>query len=334
MSDDINFYDYVDGSPIYIQNTFIYTKDDNSLYYKYKNNFVNITIPEKFYKYKNNFVNTIEYDLKILPKPQIINVYKSYDMYSGPKIISNDLYYSYKFTAFVEGRVGKTGYKLNDQITNIDTVGSTDNNDYINFEDLQRAKYKLISGEYYKYFVPSKTKPMIKSYIYGNVDVVNCGGVESNLKIKCIRSDDNLFIGYYDVLDKKYNIPNLDYNTRYDIILFDESKNIEQQISSYRQPILYETRLLKSIDFYDVIYDKQRNIINISWDINGNYDEICIYKSENTIDLNNLPEPIILYQINSYYDINFNKNEKYYYLISVRLNNTILYSDEKEVNIS
>jgi hypothetical protein len=71
MSDDINFYNYVDGTPIYIQNTFIYTKDDNSLYYKYKNNFVNITIPEKFYKYKNNFVNTIEYDLKILPKPQM-----------------------------------------------------------------------------------------------------------------------------------------------------------------------------------------------------------------------------------------------------------------------
>lgn len=78
---------------------------------------------------------------------------------------------------------------------------------------------------------------MVRGDIIGNVNLSSCNVNDiSTLKILCFRNDDHFYIGEYPVIDNKYFIPNLDVNTRYDIILVDKSRTIEQQVSSYRKP--------------------------------------------------------------------------------------------------
>lgn len=73
--------------------------------------------------------------------------------------------------------------------------------------------------------------------IYGQVNLTNCD--HGDMEILCFRSDNKRFIGRYEIINSRYSIPNLDVNSRYDIVLVDKSKKIEQQVSSYRQPFKY-----------------------------------------------------------------------------------------------
>lgn len=94
----------------------------------------------------------------------------------------------------------------------------------------------LVSGEKYKVL----THEMIKGFISGTVNLKNCGVTSNNMEVFCYRSDNYRHIGTYSVdKDGKYVIPNLDVNSRYDIIFRDKTKKIKDQISNYRKPMKY-----------------------------------------------------------------------------------------------
>lgn len=76
-------------------------------------------------------------------------------------------------------------------------------------------------------------------YINGIVDVKKCNVEEEYLWILCYRRVDHSFIGEYKVTAGTYTIPNLDVNEEYDIVLFDKSMTLEQQVSSKRIPRPY-----------------------------------------------------------------------------------------------
>jgi len=139
---------------------------------------------------------------------------------------------------------------------------------------------------------------MVKGHISGNISVTNCDVSSSNvLSIRCYRSSDNLFIGDYKVGSTGfYEVPNLDLNEKYDIILIDTSKSIEWQVLSMRDPIPY------GLDELPVIYkaDKIQNINTvvtsvgayISWDFakqeGTKVDHIVVYKSNTEININKI----------------------------------------------
>lgn len=96
--------------------------------------------------------------------------------------------------------------------------------------------HDLVSGEKYKVL----THEMIKGFISGTVNLKNCGVTSNNMEVFCYRSDNYRHIGTYSVdKDGKYIIPNLDVNSRYDIIFRDKTRKIKDQISNYRQPMKY-----------------------------------------------------------------------------------------------
>lgn len=96
--------------------------------------------------------------------------------------------------------------------------------------------HDLVSGEKYKVL----THEMIKGFISGTVNLKNCGVTSNNMEVFCYRSDNYRHIGTYSVdKDGKYVIPNLDVNSRYDIIFRDKTKKIKDQISNYRKPMKY-----------------------------------------------------------------------------------------------
>lgn len=76
-------------------------------------------------------------------------------------------------------------------------------------------------------------------FINGIVDVQKCNVSEDHLCVLCYRRADHSFIGEYKVTAGTYTIPNLDVNEEYDIVLFDKSMTLEQQVSSKRIPRPY-----------------------------------------------------------------------------------------------
>ena len=160
--------------------------------------------------------------------------------------IYKDQFYYY---AFKEGYNDKYGLSLSNNFDKYNTTVKdiedfTFNNLYKDF------LYKITSLDYYKTFVPKDTLPMVKGYIYGNVDLNACGVDPNTTVIKVIRAYDNYYIGEYEVKNNQYRVDNLDYNTRYDIILYDKSRTIEQVVRSYVRPTLYEERTKIQKSYY------------------------------------------------------------------------------------
>lgn len=106
------------------------------------------------------------------------------------------------------------------------------------FHELPIAKYKLKSGNWSK--IIDKYQEMIPGFINCQFSPINCELDNNSLYVKCFRSNDNLFIGKYKIIDSNVIIPNLDCNTEYDLIFVDESKVLEQKVQSRRKPIKYE----------------------------------------------------------------------------------------------
>lgn len=148
---------------------------------------------------------------------------------------------------FVEGKYDQEIY---DQYESVVLTSSVTIYDYqipkINYFKYNNANkylsYQVRYGDKYykdiKFDIDNnKFIDMVRGDIVGNVNLSSCNVTDmSKLKILCYRNDDHFFIGEYPVVDNKYFIPNLDVNTRYDIVLVDESRTIEQQVSSYRKP--------------------------------------------------------------------------------------------------
>lgn len=106
--------------------------------------------------------------------------------------------------------------------------------DEYSFEDYEIND--LVTGAKY----PVLKHEMIRGFISGTVNLKGCGVAAKDMKVYCYRDDTHRLIGVYDVdADGKYNIPNLDVNSKYDIIFKDETRKIKDQISNYRTPKVY-----------------------------------------------------------------------------------------------
>ena len=168
---------------------------------------------------------------------------------------------------------------------------------------------------------------MIKGYINGVINVRNCDDFSPEFEIKCFRNDDNLLIGSYIVTNNAYEIPNLDANTYYDIILVDKTRNIEQNVSSYRKPIPYETRFLNSVVLSG--YKKDHTSYRLTWKIDGDkFDFINIYRSNDVFDMENLPEIFDKISYSRFYDYYHNLEiGTFHYMIEVITYKTSLFSN-------
>lgn len=144
----------------------------------------------------------------------------------------------YRLKGFIEGYTDRK-FLIYDTERGVVLYTGVEDYDYNNFNSMYMENYQihdLVSGQKY----PINNFNMIKGYISGTVSLKRCGVKSSNMKVYCYRSDTNRFIGIYSVdKDGNYNIPNLDINSRYDIIFRDTTRTIKDQISNYRKPISY-----------------------------------------------------------------------------------------------
>lgn len=122
----------------------------------------------------------------------------------------------------------------------ISFIIKSDNNDFI-LNRLSLNSLKIIAnGTYNKLVSPGRDLNMIKGYIKGEINISNCSasGTPSFIA-RCFRESDNFLIGEYQVVNGSYDIPNLNVNDRYTIILVDKNRVLKQQVNSYIKPAPY-----------------------------------------------------------------------------------------------
>lgn len=143
----------------------------------------------------------------------------------------------YKVKGFIEGYLDRKFQIYNNNYNYVVYSGiedydfETDENSIDNIE-----VHDLVNGQKY----PLYTHEMIKGFIGGTVNLDSCGVKGDEMKVYCFRSDNNRFIGVYDINTiGKYEIPNLDVNSRYDIVFKTIDRKLENISSSYRQPKKY-----------------------------------------------------------------------------------------------
>ena len=79
--------------------------------------------------------------------------------------------------------------------------------------------------------------PQVKGYLTGSVNS-DCEGTD--FKIRCYR-EDGFFVGDYVIQENgMYEIPNLNVNSSYDILLHDNNASVETMVNSRRIPTKYQ----------------------------------------------------------------------------------------------
>ena len=144
------------------------------------------------------------------------------------------------YNFFIEG-VYDSPTSLNVTIDNQVTFNmKSDTNDFI-LSRLNLNNLKIVAkGAYNKLVSPGRDLNMIKGYIKGDINTSNCSTAgPSSFIARCFRESDNLLIGEYPVVNGSYDIPNLNVNDRYTIILVDRNRVFKQQVNSYRKPTPY-----------------------------------------------------------------------------------------------
>lgn len=119
-------------------------------------------------------------------------------------------------------------------------IMKSDTNDFtLNRLNLNNLKF-VANSTYNKLVSLGRDSNMIKGYIKGDINISNCSTAgPSSFIARCYRESDNLLIGEYQVINGSYDIPNLNVNDRYTIILVDKNRVFKQQVNSYRQPTPY-----------------------------------------------------------------------------------------------
>lgn len=123
---------------------------------------------------------------------------------------------------------------------NTTTIANSFKNDVVALKDLIRANYYEIKcGDYN---IKLKIgEHMVRGFIQGGFTITGCDGEmsEDRFVVRCYRQYDHFLIGEYPVIGFMYNIPNLNCEFEYDLILVDKTKNLEQKILSHRKPTAY-----------------------------------------------------------------------------------------------
>ncbi len=198
-----------------------------------------IIIIENSKDVSNNIQKLIYYE--VIPFPFNNKIYYNKSNYI---FIYNNLlfknYYSPSF--FVEGIDNKDIHLNIEMIDGQDIgyiTGQIITNNFISIENIPIEKYKIYTQDTTWFKIIEKNQTMIKGELNGNINIKDCGTSNSYLVVKCFRFEDNHFIGEYPIVNGVYNIPNLDVNTYYNLILEDKNRIIEQQVLSYRKPTAY-----------------------------------------------------------------------------------------------
>lgn len=215
--------------------------------------------------------------------------------------------------------------------TNNNIYGLSIQNNYVDLKNLSSSNYYTLSyNNYYKKFNPTVTKKMIKSEMFGMVGLSACDDMNNlNFKVKCVRVGDDHLIGYYEVVDNSYRIPNLNYNELYDITLIDNSMNLEQKILSNRRPTPYKP--LSDLNKVSLISSNRmiNNKVSIDWRIIGDFEETTLYKSTTPFTKNELPSThIYKSDIHPHYiDLDLVFGVTYYYMASAKRDDVQVYSE-------
>ena len=232
-SHNIRFIKDTDKSKLIIDGEFVEvpsvenTTDDLILFDNYNGKVSDIKLYDKSFIDEDIFLGNdpidtefgeVEYvddEMKLFLPEGEFNLVGFIEGYTDRKFIIYNTFYKYKLYEGIEDYniTGLDEYSLDDYEIN-----------------------DLVSGEKYKVL----THEMIKGFISGTVNLKNCGVTSNNMEVFCYRSDNYRHIGTYSVdKDGKYVIPNLDVNSRYDIIFRDKTRKIKDQISNYRKPMKY-----------------------------------------------------------------------------------------------
>lgn len=177
--------------------------------------------------FKNNAsINTV-YDNSYLNLPNSNNVYKIDYFIEG---LTDDEYYKnfYSLKLFCGN---DDIVKINNNVIN---YFSSNVNPYISYY----IKNKNYKKEFYYNPATDSFNTMQRGNLFGKVNLKSCEIDDyTTLQILCYRNSDRQYIGTYKVKsDGTYEIPNLDVNSKYDIILYDSIRRLEQQVQSYRTP--------------------------------------------------------------------------------------------------
>lgn len=223
-------------------------------------------------------------------------------------------------------------------------VFTINNNNIINYFKMNANKYNsyfITDGSNYtkKFTFNEDTNAfttMVRGSISGKVNLKSCGVNSNDIEMLVYRRPDRQFIGTYAVKeDGTYLIPNLDSNTAYDIIMFDTTQKLEQQVHSMRYPLpstyIPQIKASKPIDFKIEQTDEYYIFsFRISKELYSDY-KYCnlIYTSMDGLEENMLVYNILGTQVEI--DINSPIIKNGMYKIESVFNNLTEYSISKEI---
>lgn len=188
----------------------------------------------------------------------------------------------------------------------------------------QEYEISEVSIPEYKRTIKPYTK-MIRGYISGNINLSNCDVHYSSLYMLCLRND-GVKIGEYQVTSSySYNIPNLDMNTKYNVILIDRNKDLEWIVSSYRSPAPYEEIELPSNIETLIYYSGLNNSRHIKINLNDytKSDYFKIYYSNEEIDESKINTTPYFYSTELDNNIDSYYNQGYIYFAIVNIFNNL-----------
>lgn len=290
--------------------------------------------------------------------PLIDNDYNEFNINYEPPKTYNFIEDEYKYfrnlkktsTIVYDESGNNTMYTTEDTFTKINYfIEGSDSNDDIELyyngklfikkkDNIQYNYIKKNKLQNYNIKVNNEFKQLLnlseyRGEIRGFVNVSNCGADAKDLSILCYSSNDHRFIGDFEIVNGTYVIPNLDALLKYDIVLVDKSRTIEQKVLSYRTPEPYSNQFIEPNTFNINYFNSN---VNISWKRKGYYD-IYIFKStvpDFEIDIEN-PYHIIKDNKNIYTDSNgLEYGQTYYYIcMYYNKNNEPVISDHLQITI-
>lgn len=271
--------------------------------------------------------NLITYGKIVKKPPSYINIdsriidYKNTTPYTER---DNNLY-NFNFNFFVEGKTGDIPVFIKCLVDNDRSFQATLKNNHPYSITTLKSSYLITAQDnYYKLITPTNYKIMIPGEIIGTISMNKCKAPAGALYVMCYREDDNFLIGKYPVNNGSYEIPNLDCNSFYNIILVDSSRTFEWMVSSHRKPNPYNELVEEEYDVatinkiyieYDM-YGKR----TLKWIINNtNIDYFNLYITDieltDDVNLDFLPPPIKIRGLS--YEILTTDNRAYYALEAV-----------------
>lgn len=177
-------------------------------------------------KFENNAPYTIEFsNTKIIS----MSIYDDSDViYRGDNIFKKIYFYN-------EGGSDNDIIKLyeNGNLF-IKSTGFLDYN-FIDNSKLHIYTLQINDGEFKQLINLSKYRGEIRGFVSAS----NCDVDAKELSVLCFSSNDHRYIGEFNIENGSYVIPNLDALLKYDIVLVDKSRTIEQKVLSYRTPEPY-----------------------------------------------------------------------------------------------